>query len=77
MPTFTFKGRLIYFAAWKNHIAIYGTTATAIQAFENELSMYKGTKGSLHFPFDKPLPLKLISKMVKFRVAENLKNAEI
>ena len=76
MPTFALKGNLVHFAAFKHHIGFY-PTSTGIQAFKNELSIYKGAKGSVQFPIDKPLPLKLISKIVKFRVAENLKNAEI
>jgi uncharacterized protein YdhG (YjbR/CyaY superfamily) len=76
MPTFALKGNLVHFAAYKNHIGFY-PAPRGIQAFEKELSVYKGAKGSVQFPIDKPLPLKLISKIVKFRVAENLKNAEI
>jgi uncharacterized protein YdhG (YjbR/CyaY superfamily) len=75
MPAFALKGNLVYFAAWKNHIGFY-PTSRGTQAFEHELSMYESAKGSVKFPIDKPLPLELISKIVKFRVAENLKNAE-
>jgi uncharacterized protein YdhG (YjbR/CyaY superfamily) len=74
MPTFTLKGNLVHFAAFKNHIGFY-PTPSGIQAFKEELSIYEGAKGSVQFPIDKPMPLKLISKIVKFRVAENLKNA--
>ena len=76
MPTFALKGNLVHFAAYKNHIGFY-PTPSGIQAFKHELSIYEGAKGSIKFPIDKPLPLKLISKIVKFRVAENLKNAGI
>jgi len=76
MPTFAQKGVLVHFAAYKNHIGFY-PTPSGIQAFEQELSVYEGAKGSVKFPIDKPLPLELISKIVKFRVAENLKKAEI
>jgi uncharacterized protein YdhG (YjbR/CyaY superfamily) len=76
MPAFTLKGYLVYFAALKNHIGFY-PTPSGIQAFKHELSIYEGSKGSVKFPIDKPLPLKLISKIVKFRVAENLRKAEI
>jgi uncharacterized protein YdhG (YjbR/CyaY superfamily) len=76
IPTFALKGNLVHFAAYKNHIGFY-PTPSGIQAFKNELSMYEGAKGSVQFPIDKPLPLELIRKIVKFRVAENLKNAEI
>ena len=75
MPTFYLKGNLVHFAALKNHIGFY-PTPSGIQAFKRESSMYKSTKGALNFPLDKPLPLKLISKIVKFRVAENVKKAK-
>ena len=75
MPTFALKGNLVHFAAYKNHIGFY-PAPRGIQAFKQELSVYEGGKGSIRFPIDKPLPYELISKIVKFRVAENLKNAE-
>lgn len=74
MPTFFLKGNLVHFAAFKNHIGFY-PTPSGILAFKDELSIYEGAKGSVQFPIDKPMPLKLISRIVKFRVAENLKNA--
>jgi len=76
MPTFALKGNLVHFAAFKNHIGFYGASG-AIQAFRNDTSIYAGAKGTLRFPIDKPLPLELIRRIVKFRVAENLKKAEI
>jgi uncharacterized protein YdhG (YjbR/CyaY superfamily) len=72
IPTFTLKGNLVHFAAYKKHIGFY-PTSSGIQAFKRELSVYEGAKGTVRFPIDKPLPLKLIRKIVKFRVAENLK----
>jgi len=75
MPTFAQKGNLVHFAAWKNHIGFY-PTSSGTQAFKHELSIYGGAKGSVKFPIEKPLPLELISKIVQFRVAENLKKAE-
>jgi uncharacterized protein YdhG (YjbR/CyaY superfamily) len=76
IPTFYLKGNLVHFAAFKNHIGFY-PTSSGIQAFKKELSIYEGAKGTVRFPIDKSLPLKLISKIVKFRVAENLKRAEV
>ncbi len=76
MPTFALKGNLVHFAAWKKHIGFY-PTSSGTQAFKQELSIFEGAKGSVQFPVDKPLPLELISKIVKFRVAENLKKAEL
>ncbi|HEX2694574.1 MAG TPA: DUF1801 domain-containing protein [Acidobacteriota bacterium] len=76
IPTFALKGNLVHFAAFKKHIGFY-PTSSAIQAFKHELSIYEVAKGTVRFPIDKPLPLKLIGKIVKFRVVENLKRAEI
>lgn len=75
MPTFALHGNLVHFAAYKNHIGFY-PTPSGIDAFKDELSEYKGAKGSVQFPIDKPMPYELISKIVKFRVAENTKRAE-
>ncbi len=76
MPTFFLKGNLIHFAAFKNHIGLY-PTPSGTEAFKRELSIYQGAKGSVRLPLDKPMPLKLISRIVKFRVAENLKNEKL
>ena len=72
MPAFYQNGNLVYFAAWKRHIGFYPAGA-GIEAFQEELSAYKWAKGSLQFPLDKPIPYDLISRIVKFRVAQNLK----
>jgi uncharacterized protein YdhG (YjbR/CyaY superfamily) len=74
MPSFTQNGRLLYFAAFKNHIGFY-PMMTAIQAFKTKLSDYKWAKGSIQFPLQKPLPLELITQIVKFRVKENMDKA--
>jgi len=76
MPTFYLEGNLVHFAALKNHVGFY-PTPSGVQAFLRETSKYASTKGAIQFPLDKPLPLKLVSKIVKFRVKENLKRAEI
>lgn len=75
MPTFYLKGNLVHFAAFKKHIGFY-PAPRGIEAFKDELSGYKGAKGSVQFPIDEPLPLELITRIVKFRVEENLKKAE-
>ena len=75
IPTFVLKGNLVHFAAYKNHIGFY-PTPSGIEAFKQELSVYEGAKGSVKFPIDEPLPLELITKIVVFRVAENLEKAE-
>ena len=75
MPTFTLKGNLVHFAAFKKHIGFY-PAPTGTEKFRKELSVYKGAKGSVRFPLDEPIPFDLISKIVKFRVKENLERAE-
>lgn len=75
IPTFSLKGNLVHFAAYKHHIGFY-PGASGIEAFKNELTPYKLSKGTVQFPLGQPLPLGLITQMVLFRVKENLKKAE-
>ncbi len=75
MPTFALHGNLVHFAAYKNHIGFY-PGSSGIDAFKHKLSEYKSSKGAVQFPLDKPLPYELISEIVKFRIAENVKKAE-
>jgi len=76
MPAFKLNGRiLVYFAAWKNHIGFY-PTPSGTEAFNRELSQYKRAKGSVQFPMDTPVPYDLISRIVRYRVKENLKKKE-
>ncbi len=70
MPTFHLNGNLVHFAAYKKHIGFY-PAPSGITAYQEELKIYKTSKGAVQFPIDKPLPLDLIKKIVKFRVAEN------
>lgn len=69
IPTFVLNGNLVHFGAFKKHVGFY-PTPSGIEAFKMELSRYEGAKGSVQFPLDKPMPLTLISKIVKFRVKE-------
>ncbi|MEQ9438850.1 MAG: DUF1801 domain-containing protein [Cyclobacteriaceae bacterium] len=71
MPTYKLHGNLVHFAAFKKHIGFY-PAPSGITAFQEELAAYKGAKGSVQFPLSEPLPLKLIQKIVKHRVKENL-----
>ncbi len=71
MPTFYLKGNLVHFAAFKNHIGFY-PVPSGILAFKKELSAYTTSKGGVRFPLDRPLPLALVARIVKYRVAENL-----
>ena len=71
IPAFKLNGMLVWFAAYSNHIGFY-PRGSGVEAFKKELSIYKSAKGSVQFPLDKALPWALITKIVKFRVAENL-----
>ncbi|QOG04419.1 iron chaperone [Flavobacterium sp. MDT1-60] len=75
MPAFEQNGIVVYFAAFKNHIGLYALPS-GHEAFQEELSRYKSGKGSVQFPFNKPMPYDLITKIVKFRVKENLEKAK-
>ena len=71
MPTFTLNGNLVHFAAFKKHIGFY-PAPRGIEEFKAELSVYKGAKGSVQFPLGEPIPFELVSRIVKFRVRNNL-----
>lgn len=71
IPTFKLEGNLVHFAGFKSHIGFY-PGPPAIRKFKTDLSGYKQSKGAIQFPFDEPLPLKLITKIVRFRVKQNL-----
>jgi uncharacterized protein YdhG (YjbR/CyaY superfamily) len=72
IPTFTLNDKyLIYFAGWKHHISIY-PVPVGDDAFNQEIAPYVAGKGTLKFPIEKPIPLKLITKIVKLKVAESL-----
>ena len=72
MPAFYQRGNLVWFGAHKHHIGFYPTPA-GIEAFREELAPYKQSKGAVQFPLDQPMPYDLIGRIVRFRVAENLK----
>lgn len=71
MPTFYLHGNLVHFAAFKHHIGFY-PTPSGTEKFQNEISKYKAAKGSIQFPLDQPIPYDLITRIVEFRVKENL-----
>jgi uncharacterized protein YdhG (YjbR/CyaY superfamily) len=76
IPTFTLNDKyLIYFAGWKHHISIY-PIPIGDDAFNQEIAPYIAGKGTLKFPIDKPMPLKLITKIVKLKVAESLSRTD-
>jgi len=74
MPAFELNGILVYFAGYKNHIGFY-PTGRGIEAFKHEFSTLKWSKGAVQFALDKPIPFDLVTKIVQFRVAENLEKA--
>ena len=76
MPTFTLKGNLVYFGAFKKHIGFYPPISTGSAEFRKELSVYEGEKRSLKFPLEKPIPYSLIEEIVNLEVKENLERAE-
>ena len=71
IPTFKLHGNLVHFGGFKNHIGFY-PAPRGLEAFKKELSVYEGSKGTVQFPLDKPLPLNLVTKIVKFRVQDNV-----
>ena len=74
IPCFELNGRnLIHFAGWNRHISMYPVPA-GDEAFEKKIARYVAGKGTLKFPLDEPIPLKLIGEVVRFRLADNLKN---
>lgn len=75
IPTFTLKGNLVHFAAFKKHIGFY-PAPSGIEHFQDELAAYEQAKGSVQFPLDQPIPYDLVSQIVAFRVQENLAKAE-
>ena len=70
MPAFKLNGILMWFAAFKNHIGFY-PKVSAIEAFNEKLTKYKVSKGTIQFPLKEPIPYELVAEIVKFRVQEN------
>ena len=69
IPAFKYKGVLVWYAAFSTHCSLF-PTASVIEAFKKELKDFRTTKGTIHFPTDKPLPSALVKKLVKARVAQ-------
>lgn len=76
IPGYKFHGMLVFFAAWKNHISLYPAPWGA-ESLKKEMSAYEGSKGTIKFPLDKPMPLLLIKKIVKYRMKENEMKASL
>ena len=71
MPAFKLNGNLLWVGAFSKHIGFY-PKVTGTEALKKELLNYKGTKGSVHFPLNEPLPIELITEMVRVRFSENI-----
>ncbi len=71
IPVFKYKGPLVWYAAFSNHCSLFPGSLAVIKAFKNELKDFPTSKGTIHFPLDKPLPAALLKKIVKARLAEN------
>jgi uncharacterized protein YdhG (YjbR/CyaY superfamily) len=69
IPAVKYKGMLLWFAAFSDHCSLF-PTAAVLEAFKNELKGFSTSKGTIHFPLDKPLPIALVKKLVKARVAQ-------
>jgi uncharacterized protein YdhG (YjbR/CyaY superfamily) len=76
MPAFKLHGILVYFAAAKNHIGFY-PMPKVIDLFKKQLKDYELSKGTIRFPYDKPLPVKLLTEIVKYRVNANLEKSQL
>lgn len=72
MPTFYYRKNLVHFAAYEKYVGFY-PTPSGIDAFKEELSRYKSSKGTVQFPIDEPLPYELIKRIVQYRLEENKK----
>lgn len=72
MPAYFYKGRLVYFCAFKKHIGFYPGSMSVFEAFRDELRDYKQSgRGTVQLPHDRAIPIGLIKKIIKFRVKEN------
>ena len=74
IPAFKYKGILVWFAAFSDHCSLF-PTASIVETFKNDLKGYSTSKGTIHFPVDRPLPSALVKKIVKARVAQNEKKS--
>lgn len=72
IPSFKWKGMLVWYAAFKKHIGFY-PKSSAILAFQHKLTSYKTSKGAIQFPIEEPIPEELVKEIVRFRVKENEK----
>jgi uncharacterized protein YdhG (YjbR/CyaY superfamily) len=71
IPTIKLDGRVFHYAAWKQHYSLYPVTESLLEAFGTDLAAHEVEKGTIRFPYDRPVPVKLITAMAKFRAQEN------
>ncbi|MBS1975946.1 MAG: DUF1801 domain-containing protein [Bacteroidetes bacterium] len=71
MPAFKYHGPLVYFAAWDQHIGFYPGSKSVIEQYKNQLKKYQTSAGTVQLPPDEPVPVKLITAMVKYRMKQN------
>ncbi len=71
MPAYRYKGILVYFAAFRDHYSLFPASVSLMRAHAAELKPYVASKGTIHFQFDKPLPVNLVKRLVRERIAEN------
>lgn len=76
IPTFTYHGNLVHFAAYQHHIGFY-PGAEAIEVFAGDLKAYTTSKGAVQFPIDQPIPYELIKKITEFRVQKNTPKTKV
>lgn len=76
MPAFKYHGMLMWYAAWKKHIGLYPRTEAMETTFKKELAEYEGSKGTIKFPLNKPMPFDLIGRLALYRAIENLEKSK-
>ena len=76
MTTVYYKGNLVHYAAFTNHMSLFGASAFMTNELKDELDGYKTSKGTIQFTVEKPLPVTLVKRIVKARMQENEANAE-
>ena len=75
IPTFKYKQGLVAFAAFRDHCSFFPLGSSVLDAFAKDLKAFRVSKGTLHFPLDRPLPAALVKKIVKARIAQNEANS--
>ncbi|HYC31995.1 MAG TPA: DUF1801 domain-containing protein [Gemmatimonadales bacterium] len=71
IPAFKVNGRiLVYYAAWKSHVSLYPITPAMLRAHKVDIGKHETSKGTIRFPLDRPIPVTLVRRLVKARLAE-------